>query len=109
MIGLEELYSTLEKGTGYPVANIACAQRESVPFIVIMTEGSVNLIADNKVYKKFEDVEVELYTDKRDLEAEGSVEKILDNLSIPYQSNAYFIAEEDLLKTTYSITIKGDK
>jgi len=109
LIGLKELYNALEEGTGYPVANIAFDQRESVPFVVIMGDGSENLIADNKVYKKFEDVDVELYTEKRDLVAEGKVEKILDDLSVPYQSDVYFIAEEKLLKTIYSITIKGDK
>ncbi len=109
MIGLKELYKALEEGTGYPVANIAFDKRESVPFVVIMPEGSANLIADNKVYKKLEDTEIELYTEKRDLVAEGKVEKILDDLSIHYQSDAYFIAEEKLLKTIYSITIKGDK
>lgn len=108
MIGLEELFCALDS-TGYPVANVAFERKVSVPFIVIMPEGSENFIADNKVYKKFEDVEIELYTDKRDLEAESSVERILDELSIPYQSTAFFIAEEHLLKTTYSITIKGDK
>lgn len=67
--------------------------------------GTENIVADNKVYQKIETLDIELYTDKRDLTAEGKVEEVLSNLEIPWERNAFYIAQENLLNTIYEVTL----
>lgn len=50
------------------------------PFICYLLPGSDNFAADGKVYHKISRVNVELYTDKKDLNAEQKVEDALDAL-----------------------------
>ena len=66
---LEELNNIL-KETGYPVAYSHFKQRQTLPFITYLVEGTSNFFADDKVLLKVEQINIELYTSKKDLEAE---------------------------------------
>ncbi len=66
---LGELTKILE-ATGYPVAYshfIATPGKPvpAPPYICILVDGSANLMADNKVYHKIDDANIELYTTKK--------------------------------------------
>lgn len=56
---------------------------------------------DNKVYHKVNDLNIELYTTKKDLVAEAILEKVLDNHDIPYDSYGTFIESEKLFQKIY--------
>ncbi|EEK89254.1 Prophage pi2 protein 38 [Bacillus cereus m1550] len=64
-------------------------------------DGSANLMADNKVYHKIDDANIELYTTKKDLVAEAKLEKVLDNHDIPYDSYETFIESEKMYQKIY--------
>lgn len=56
--------------TGYPVAysHFTATPTKSVPeppYICFLADGSTNLMADNKVYHKIDDANIELYTTKK--------------------------------------------
>ncbi|PEP89769.1 hypothetical protein CN585_28430 [Bacillus toyonensis] len=66
-----------------------------------LVDGSANVMADNKVYHKIMDLNIELYTTKKDLVAEAKLEKMLDEYEIPYDSYETFIESEELFQKTY--------
>lgn len=87
---LGELKKILD-ATGYPVAysHFTATPTNPVPvppYICFLVDGSANLMADNKVYHKINNLSIELYTNKKDLIAEANLEKILDNYELPYES-----------------------
>ena len=104
MVDLADLYAAL-RTTGYPVANIKFSVAVAPPFIILASPGTENIIADNTVYQKIETLDIELYTDKRDLIAEEKVEEVLKNLELPWDRNAFYIGEEKLLNTIYEVTL----
>ena len=67
-VTLGEFIKILE-ATGYPVAYSHSQQHLVIqfepPYICFLVDGSANLMADNKVYHKINDLNIELYTIKR--------------------------------------------
>ncbi|ACP15500.1 hypothetical protein BAHan_0552 [Bacillus anthracis] len=59
------------------------------------------MIADSKVHFKISDVNIELYTAKKDLVAEAKLEKVLDDNEIPYESSEIYIDSEKLFQKIY--------
>ncbi|MEB9207970.1 hypothetical protein P4I02_32160, partial [Bacillus cereus] len=57
--------------------------------------------SDNTFYHKINDLNIELYTTKKDLVAEAKLEKVLDDHEIPYDSYGIFIESEKLFQKTY--------
>ena len=59
-------------GLGIPIAYHHFAEGESPepPFLIYLTPGSHNFSADGMVYFKVKQLDVELYTDKKDLALE---------------------------------------
>ncbi|PEZ85185.1 hypothetical protein CN374_25785 [Bacillus cereus] len=96
---LGELTRILE-ATGYPVAysHFTATPGNPVPaspYICFLVDGSANLMADNKVYHKINDLNIELYTIKKNLVAEARLEKVLDDHEIPYDSPFEGIIESE--------------
>lgn len=102
---LGELTKILE-ATGYPVAysHFTATPTKPVPappYICFLVDGSANLMADNKVYHKINDLNIELYTIRKDLVAEANIEKVLDDHEIPYDSYETFIESEKMYQKNY--------
>ena len=107
---LGELTKILE-ATGYPVAysHFTATPTKPVPkppYICFLVDGSANLMADNKVYHKIDDANIELYTTKKDLVAEEKLEKVLDDHEIPYDSPIEGIIEsENMYQKIYEMRL----
>ncbi|PDY48447.1 hypothetical protein [Bacillus pseudomycoides] len=106
---LAELKKILD-ATGYPVAysHFTATTNNPVPsppYICYLVDGSSNMIADNKVYQKINDVNIELYTTKKDLIAESKLEKVLDDHELPYESFETFIDSEELFQKIYEVRL----
>lgn len=106
---LGELIKILE-ATGYPVAYshftaTPVNQVPKPPYICFLVDGSANLMADNKVYHKINDLNIELYTTKKDLVAEAKLEKVLDDHEIPYDSFGTFIESEKMYQKIYEVRL----
>ncbi|HDR6285609.1 TPA: hypothetical protein QCU33_001552 [Bacillus cereus] len=97
---LGELTKILE-ATGYPVAYSHFTATPAPPYICFLADGSANLMADNKVYHKINDLNIELYTTRKDLVAEAKLEKVLDDHEIPYDSYGTFIESEKMYQKIY--------
>ena len=106
---LNDIYTIL-KATGYPVAyshftGTTTTPLPIPPYITYLTAYSSNLMADNKVYKKIDNLQIELYTNKKDLTTEKKLEDILDNNDIAYDSTETWIDTEKLFQKIYEISI----
>lgn len=106
---LEELKTILE-ATGFPVAYSHFIEAENapvpdLPFICYLVVYSGNFNADNKVYKQIQTVQIELYTDKKDLESENQVETVLDSNEIPYATTETYIDSEQLYQKIYEVRL----
>ena len=91
------------KETKYPFAYSHFAEGETPkpPFICYEISASDNFAADGTVYYKADEIHIELYTDRKDLEAEGHLEKALDKHMIFYDKTESFIESEKLYEVLY--------
>lgn len=108
-MNLVELVQLL-KATGLPVAYSHFKATEispapSPPFITYLEFDSSNFHADNKTYKQIRNINIELYTNKKDLESEKKIEDLLDANDIPYETSSAYIKEQDLFQKTYEIGV----
>lgn len=79
-MSLEELRAILET-TGLPVTYRAWPEKEAppLPFICYLVAYSNNFGADNRVYRKINHIQVELYTKQKDPDTEDKVENALSS------------------------------
>jgi hypothetical protein len=101
---LVELKQILES-TGYPVAYSHFNSPQKPPFIVYLVDDTSNFFADNHVFKKIDNVQVELYTNKKDLQAEQRLEQLFFDNEIPWDSTEIFIQSEKLFQKIYEVRL----
>lgn len=106
---LAELKKLLD-ATGYPVAysHFKSSPNRPIPeppYVTYLVTYSSNFHADNKVHRQIQNVDIELYTDKKDLQAESFVESILDANEIPYDTTETFIDSENLFQKIYEVRL----
>lgn len=104
---LVELKKILD-AAGYPVAYSHFTKTTTKPipdppYVCYLVSYSSNFIADNKVYQKIDNVQVELYTNKKDLAAEAQLEAVFDQHEIPYDTTEIFIESEQLFQKLYEV------
>lgn len=75
------------------------------PFLVFLFPSSDNFGADGKVYQKIDDLHLELYTDRKQLDLESAVEDVLDKYDFFYDKTKVWIPEEKLYEVLYSMEI----
>ena len=99
---MDDLVRLLEE-TGFPFAYDHFAEGESPdpPFICYLLPQSDNFSADGKVYLKVSSVNIELYTDSKDLSVEQKLEAVLDTHGIFYDKTEVWIESEKLYEVLY--------
>ena len=78
------------------------------PFICYLYTGSDNFSADGRVYLKKNQVNIELYTDKKAVTLEQTVEDVLDRYGIFYNKSEVYIESEKLYEVLYQFTLEVD-
>jgi hypothetical protein len=106
---LAELKAILDQ-TGYPVTYSHFKGTPSnpvpePPYICYLEVYSSNSFADNRVYKKLPNVQIELYTKNKDLLAEGKLETALDLNEIPYNTTQTYIDSQQLFQKIYEVRL----
>ena len=104
---MDDLVKLLEE-TGIPFAYDHFAEGESPdpPFICYLLPQSDNFSADGKVYLKVSNVNIELYTDSKDLAVEQKLETVLDIQGIFYDKTEVWIESEKLYEVLYSFELE---
>lgn len=75
------------------------------PFLVFLYPGSNHFAADGRVYFKVNRLNIELYTDKKDVELEETVEAVLDRHGIFYGKSEVWIESENLYEVIYQMEV----
>nr|DAU65371.1 MAG TPA: tail completion protein [Caudoviricetes sp.] len=75
------------------------------PFLVFLYPGSNHFAADGMVYFKVNRLNIELYTDKKDMELEETVEAVLDRHGIFYGKSEVWIESENLYEVLYQMEV----
>lgn len=73
------------------------------PFICYIFPRSNNFDADGKVYEKISAIDIELYTDEKDIEIESKIEAVLDKYGFVYEKNEIWIQSEELFEVVYEM------
>ena len=75
------------------------------PFFVFLYPNSDNFAADGMVYFKVNRLNIELYTDLKDVELEETVEAVLDKHGIFYEKSEVWIDSENLYEVLYQMEV----
>lgn len=102
---LTEIQTRLE------TANIPVAYRffpasslPHVPFIVWYSDGEAFFYADNRNYKGFHMIAIELYTAQKDEDVEKTLESILDGIA-PYTKYEAYIDTNECYQIRYEMEV----
>lgn len=101
---LSELKNDLEK-LGFPVAYDHYAEGDvpKCPYITLKGMGSDNFAADGIVYHEIEDIDIELYCDKKDIIAERKIADFLTANKIYYEKQETYIDSEKKIQVIFEI------
>lgn len=93
--------------TGLPFAYHHFAEGESPepPFAVFLYPGADNFSADGKAYYKINRLDIEVYTDLKDVELETRVEAVLEGHGIFYAKSEVWIEFENLYEVLYEMEV----
>ena len=104
---MEELLQILkEMDIPFAYDHFAEGEIPDPPFICYLIPGSDNFSADGRVYLKVNEVNIELYTDYKDLSVESKVETVLDNHGIFYDRSEVWVESEKLYEVLYTFEME---
>ena len=87
----------------YPIGNVP-----ALPYIVWYLPNSDNFAADDKVYKKIETLNIELYTKTKDFATEKIVEDVLDANNMVWDKTESYLEDEHMYEVLYEMQIVID-
>lgn len=103
---IEEVEGMLQE-TGIPYRYHHFEVEEAVPppFICWLCPGSNNFAADGIVYHRIHEVDIEVYTDKKNPELESKIEAILDSRQIFWDKTEAYIESENMYEVLYEMEV----
>lgn len=91
---------------GIPVAYSHFNTATQLPYICFYESGTDNTFADNKVWHQCKSVEIELYTELKDLDLEEDLEDLLNTNEIPFEKiTETYIDDEKMYESVYQIEL----
>jgi len=104
---LNEIVKILtEAGIPFAYDHFGEGESPDPPFICYLLPRSDNFSADGMVYDKISEVDIELYTDFKDLETEQKLEDALDAQGIFYEKTEVWIESEKLYEVLYTFELE---
>lgn len=99
---MDELLKILEEiHIPYAYDHFAEGEAPNAPFLCYLLPASDNFAADGKVYHRFSEVRIELYTDKKSPRCERDIENVLDTHGLFYNKTEVWIESEKLYEVTF--------
>ncbi len=90
---------------GYPVAYSHFSTAKTPPFICYLVESSDTITADDTVNAEIINVDIELYTKKKDLVAENKIKEMLKVNELPWSYDEIYIDDEGVFQCVFSIQL----
>lgn len=108
-MSLSEVFEMLNGITGFKdkVAYRAFPVNHApaLPFICYLDTSTDNFFADNKVYTIIQEIDIELYSVRKDFVSEGLLEAELDAHNLTWQKYEEYISDEDMYEVVYTVTV----
>ena len=106
---LNELSVLLRSVTGFSkkVAYRAfpVGKAPKLPFICYLCTNTNNFTADNYVYQVIQEVDIELYTEKKDEASEQAVEEKLNENGLVWEKYEDYLDSENCYMITYTVQL----
>ncbi|MFZ1237473.1 MAG: hypothetical protein WAR39_10855 [Prevotella sp.] len=104
MLSIKDI-KTIAEETGFPCAYHHFAEGESptVPFLIFLVPGDNPFAADGTRYAVFNEIDFELYTDKKDPVSENKVEAVLNTHGFFFTKSEMWIESEHLYEVLYEM------
>lgn len=100
------------KGIGFPTAYYQFTKKtaQPPPFICFIFPERNDFFADDRNYVKVPEVDIELYTNEKDFDAEARVEAALESAGLTYGKEETYIDSERLYEVIYTceVIINGE-
>lgn len=95
------------KSLGYPVAysHFAEGNVPTPPYITYYFPGTDNFSADGIVYVPIDELDIELYSVEKDLEAEKKIADWLTQNGLFYEKLEYYIESEKMIQVIFETEI----
>lgn len=95
------------KSIGFPTAyhHFEEGQEPEKPYIVYLYPGTDNFAADGIVYQAINELDIELYTAKKDIEAEKKVEAVLKEHGFFYEKTETYLTSEKMFEVLYETEV----
>lgn len=100
----KEMNRLLNSGT-IPFAYHQWEKPPALPWGVFRLVNQSKFYADGELYYAVRQYDIELYTDKKDPDAEKAVEQLLDGVGITFVKNETYIDSEQLFEIIYEIEV----
>jgi hypothetical protein len=100
---MDEVIKILEEmGLPYAYDHFAEGEGPDPPFVCFRCPNSDNFAADGTVYFPITEIDIELYTDRKDPEIEKKLEDLLIESGIFFEKTETWIESEKLYEVLYS-------
>lgn len=101
-----EVYGMVKK-IGIPVSyhHFEEGQSPEPPFAVYLYPGTNNFSADGVVYQAINELNIEVYTDKKDLDVEKKVEAVLKEHGFFYEKTETHLESEWMYEVLYEMEV----
>ena len=100
---MDEVIKILEEmGLPYAYDHFAEGEGPDPPFVCFRCPNSDNFAADGTVYFPITEIDIELYTDRKDPEIEKKLEGLLIESGIFFEKTETWIESEKLYEVLYS-------
>ena len=94
-----------EMGLPYAYHHFAEGESPAPPFLLFLSPGEETFSADNVTYHSFKQLDIELYTDKKNPTLEEEIEAVLTQHEIYFTKTEAWIESERLYEVLYEMTI----
>ena len=102
----EEIHDMMQEiGLPFAYHHFAEGESPSPPFLLFLSTGANTFGADDLVYYSFKQLDVEVYTDKKDPALEEKVETVLTQHEIYYTKTEVWIESERLYEVLYELEV----
>lgn len=94
-----------EIGIKYKYHHFETDEAVAPPFICWLTPGSNNFAADGKVFFKVDKLDIELYTDNKNMELEEKIENVLEEHGVFWEKKETWIESEKMYEVLYEMEV----
>lgn len=90
-------------GLPYAYHHFAEGEAPACPYVIFRFPNSKNFAADDSVFHKADNLDIELYTEKRDVSLEDELEEVLDANGLFYNKTENYLPSEGLYEILYEL------